>query len=936
MTKKKVKGNDGGGGNHNTNDASDRKRHEQPLQAVVLAADWPSPSVSKSSFSSAAFQPLILDRPKVLCPIVNQTMIDYTIHYLCNQGVQELYIVCASYDVEVYVNGIITYQQQQSSTSNTTTNTQDQQFASSSSSSSSALSSTMKIIVVRDMTITNDGDALREMEKRNVIQSDPFILMYGDTITNVSLPEKIKLYQQYRTSIDTSTISMMLFKSIGTSSPLHSTVANNVMIGFNNNNTTNYTNNSKETSSSSDDTTNECKRILLYDNHSHKNSYNQNYIQFPCSFMNQICNDVMIRTDLYDTGIDICSPELLVRFSDEFDYQNIRNEFVTNTVAEEEIGLQQSIYGCIVSNTEYAARIHDVRIYHQISKDLLRRYVYPTVPDNVAVTSFHSKQQQSSSSLPELFRYSVQNHFLYQQYEALTSTNNTSTYNLSHNNSGSSGNGMKTKSTRIGRTSIVTGPGLIGHSCHIDEHCYIRSSVIGHSCSISNHCTISNSHIWDNTIIEANVTIHHSIIASHVLVKSGVTIPRGCIIGSGCIIGKDTKLSEYTRLTCTKPDDENDFNMDDDNDDWDGDDKMPDEGVIQNKGSADDDDEDDDFVSDLDVVGTDGKGRVWQPSMADNDDDDDDDDEPVKDDAEQITTMNNIAIQSQCIGFDIGQLSAYRLQQQDYDDDDDSFSDEDEYDDHNMGRRPYDNENDDFDDDDDDDDGHVTFGEPTLTAQMASTNNAIIGRQDGVDVVKELKLICLEYEGGSIDNLGIELNSYKFSQNATYADCTMAAMMAIIEKLHITSKMSDGKLISEFKSSMEQWSSLLHKMCIGMEEELAIVLGLERCAIGHDTTTTAEDDDVAMNSEQVTKLSSGMSFRLLLQTLHDEEIVSEEAILQWASERRNDTVDGDALQKRRRQLFQLPPVQDFLEWLEDGDDDDDDDEEENDEEDDDE
>ena len=581
MTKKKVKGNDGGGGNHNTNDASDRKRHEQPLQAVVLAADWPSPSVSKSSFSSAAFQPLILDRPKVLCPIVNQTMIDYTIHYLCNQGVQELYIVCASYDVEVYVNEIITYQQQQQQSSTTTSNTttiQDQQFTSSSSSSSSALSSTMKIMVVRDMTITNDGDALREMEKRNVIQSDPFILMYGDTITNVSLPEKIKLYQQYRTSIDTSTISMMLFKSIGTSSPLHSTVANNVMIGFNNNNnTTNYTNNSKETSSSSDDTTNECKRILLYDNHSHKNSYNQNYIQFPCSFMNQICNDVMIRTDLYDTGIDICSPELLVRFSDEFDYQNIRNEFVTNTVAEEEIGLQQSIYGCIVSNTEYAARIHDVRIYHQISKDLLRRYVYPTAPDNVAVTSFHSKQQQSSSSLPELFRYSVQNHFLYQQYEALTSTNNTSTYNLSHNNSGSSGNGMKTKSTRIGRTSIVTGPGLIGHSCHIDEHCNIRSSVIGHSCSISNHCTISNSHIWDNTIIEANVTIHHSIIASHVLVKSGVTIPRGCIIGSGCIIGKDTKLSEYTRLTCTKPDDENDFNMDDNDDTYNDDDGSEDD-----------------------------------------------------------------------------------------------------------------------------------------------------------------------------------------------------------------------------------------------------------------------------------------------------------------------------------------------------------------------
>jgi hypothetical protein len=33
------------------------------------------------------------------------------------------------------------------------------------------------------------------------------------------------------------------------------------------------------------------------------------------------------------------------------------------------------------------------------------------------------------------------------------------------------------------------------------------------------------------------------------------------------------------------------------------------------------------------------------------------------------------------------------------------------------------------------------------------------------------------------------------------------------------------------------------------------------------------------------------------------------------------------MEKRRRELFRLPPVQDFIEWLEDGDDEDDDDDE---------
>jgi translation initiation factor eIF-2B subunit epsilon len=847
--------------------------------------------------------------------------------------------------VEAYVNGIIAQQlHPQQSTTDEPPSIHSSPATSSTSSSSLKLSSTMKIFVIRDATITNDGDALREMEKRNVIQSDPFVLMYADTITNVSLPDKIKLYQQYRTTIDTSTISMMLFKSIGLSSPLHPTNARSVIVGFNNNNNNNTaiaTTSSSTNTSASDDTTtmsttnttNECHRILLYDH----NTSRKNHIQVPCSFMNQICNDLVIRTDLYDTGIDICSPELLVRFSDEFDYQNIRNEFVTNTVAEEEMGLQQSIYGCIVADTEYSARIHDLRIYHQISNDILRRFVYPMVPDNIAISSSHPYPP---------WRYSVQHHFMYHPHEALV---------YPHHNSTRNNNNGKTKTTRIGRTSIVTGPGLIGHNCHIDEHCCIRSSVIGHSCAISDHCHISHSHIWENTIIESNVTIHQSIIASHVIIKSGVTIPRGCIIGSGCIIGTNIKLSEFTRLTCTKPDDENGGNMDDNNEDWDGIDPTDDndddgdddddndafrnEGTIQNKMSVDDE-EIDDFVSDADVVGPDGKGRVWQPPITDNDDDDDDDnDAPMKENTTPITTMNDSAIQSQCIGCSNATLHTIRLQQQhNYDDDNDSFSDEDEYGDHDMGNRPYD------DDDDDDfgDDDRVTFGEPT--SAPATTNTMIIGRQDGVDVVKELKLICLEYEGGSMDNLGIELNSYKFSQNATYADCTMAAIMALIEKLHITSKMSDGKLISEFKVSLELWSSLLHKMCIGIDEEKAIVLGLERCAIGDDdnnddTVNDGEETWSSNSNEQVMKLSSGMSFRLLLQTLHDEEIVSEEAILWWAQERRHHetavvpsgttttTHRTTRMEKRRRELFRLPPVQDFIEWLEDGDDEDDDDDE---------
>lgn len=45
-----------------------------------------------------------------------------------------------------------------------------------------------------------------------------------------------------------------------------------------------------------------------------------------------------VRTDLLDTNISICSPEVLMMFSDNFDYQTLKRDFVVGTLSEEELG----------------------------------------------------------------------------------------------------------------------------------------------------------------------------------------------------------------------------------------------------------------------------------------------------------------------------------------------------------------------------------------------------------------------------------------------------------------------------------------------------------------------------------------------------------------------------------------------------------------------
>ena len=73
------KGEGGGGG-------EDSKR-DQKLQAILLA----------DSFSKS-FRPVTWEKPKVLLPLVNVPMIEYTIEFLAQNGVEEVISNLASFE----------------------------------------------------------------------------------------------------------------------------------------------------------------------------------------------------------------------------------------------------------------------------------------------------------------------------------------------------------------------------------------------------------------------------------------------------------------------------------------------------------------------------------------------------------------------------------------------------------------------------------------------------------------------------------------------------------------------------------------------------------------------------------------------------------------------------------------------------------------------
>nr|VWO98676.1 Ribosomal RNA small subunit methyltransferase B (EC (16S rRNA m5C967 methyltransferase) (rRNA (cytosine-C(5)-)-methyltransferase RsmB) [Ganoderma boninense] len=410
------------------------------LQAVILA----------DSFNKR-FKPLTVGKPRCLLPICNATLLDWTFESLALAGVQEIFVICRSYA--------------------------DQVKAAIRDSKWSKPSTGLKIVpIVTAKETFSPGDAMRDIYTHQIITSD-FVLVTGDLVSNVRIDEVVRVHKERRRT-NKDAIMTMVVKESGATHRTRSRCESGVYV--------------------LDPNTHEClhyEPVVGYPAKSHVTIPREILAEHP---------EVEVRYDLIDCSIDVCSVEVPSLFQDNFDYGDIRRDFVYGVLTSDL--LMKNIH-CYVAKDGYAARVADTRSYDAVSKDILARWTFPLVPDD--------------------------NHPGGHLYEHLRGNKYIA----------------KDNSVSLSRTCKIGNNTLIGSHTVISANASVHASVIGQRCTIGPGAVLRDAYIFDDTHVGAGAVVEGSIIGARVTLGDGARVPRGCLIADGVAIGANAKLRKFERVS---------------------------------------------------------------------------------------------------------------------------------------------------------------------------------------------------------------------------------------------------------------------------------------------------------------------------------------------------------------------------------------------------
>jgi translation initiation factor eIF-2B subunit epsilon len=213
--------------------------------------------------------------------------------------------------------------------------------------------------------------------------------------------------------------------------------------------------------------------------------------------------EVEVREDLIDCGIDVCTPEVLAQYTDNFDWQMPRRGFLYGILKDYETN-QLTIHTHITSHG-YAARVKNLQAYDAVSRDVVSRWTYPLCPDVNMITD--------------------------------------QSYRLER------GNIYKEDGVVLARSSVVGRKSVLGRATSIGDGSTISNSVIGRRCVIGKRVRIHGAYIWDDARIGDDTVVDKAIIAKEASVGRGCHVQAGALVSFGVSIADETTVKGNSRIT---------------------------------------------------------------------------------------------------------------------------------------------------------------------------------------------------------------------------------------------------------------------------------------------------------------------------------------------------------------------------------------------------
>ncbi|CAJ2509233.1 Uu.00g142590.m01.CDS01 [Anthostomella pinea] len=421
----------------NSGRATGEEKREDVLQAVVIADAF-----------QTRFMPFAVEKPRCLLPLANTPLIEYTLEFLAMNGVQEVYIYCGAHheQIERYVH--------------------DSRW---SPISRSCPFSTVEFIRVADAR--SIGDFLRDLDKRSLIDGD-FILVHGDLVANLSLDAPLAAHRARREANRDSCMTMILREA---GEDEHNTKAKVVTPVF-------VVDPRK-------------KRCLHYEEMNPFQS--EHYVGLDPSILED--PEVEARTDLVDAEIDICTPDILALWSESFDYELPRANFLHGVLKDWELN-GKMIHTEIVSEG-YSARADNLRMYDAITRDILSGWTYPFTPD---------------CNLLKGQTYQLRDDHVYQEEDVIV------------------------------ENSSEISDAVLGRDTQVGSNTTISNSVIGRNCKIGSNVRITDSFIWNDVSIDDGATVEHAVVADMATIGKDATVSEGSLVSFGVQIDDKTQFNTST------------------------------------------------------------------------------------------------------------------------------------------------------------------------------------------------------------------------------------------------------------------------------------------------------------------------------------------------------------------------------------------------------